>query len=123
MSEAMKKPRTNGVKIKIGDKKPRLFVVPKDEAKGLMQMLQKYEIKDSVDWRKSLSDVIENHSEGGAILKAERSIASLTQVALAKKLGVPQHVISEMENGKRPIGKKMATRLSKVFKSDYRLFL
>ncbi len=123
MSEPMKKPHTEGVKIQVGDKKPRIFILPRDEAKGLMQMLRKYEIEDSVQWRESLSDILEKHSEAGATLKAERSMSNMTQVELASKLGVPQHVISEMENGKRPIGKKMANRLAKVFKTDYRMFL
>jgi plasmid maintenance system antidote protein VapI len=31
--------------------------------------------------------------------------------------------ISEMERGKRPIGKDMAKRLAKVFKVNYKVFL
>ena len=119
----MKKLHTDGVKIQVGDTRPRVFIMPKNEAKGLMQMLQKYEIKDSVDWRESFDGILKKYSEGGAVVKAERTMAKMTQVELAKKLGTPQHVISEMENGKRPIGKKMATRLAKVFKTDYRMFL
>jgi DNA-binding XRE family transcriptional regulator len=119
----MKKHPTKGIKIQIGEEKPRLFVLPQTEAEGLIRMLGRYEVKQSVRWKKALKAVLEKHSEGGAVLKAERTMAGWTQVELASRVGVAQHVISEMENGKRPIGKKMALRLAKVFKTDYRLFL
>ena len=47
----------------------------------------------------------------------------MTQVELAKKIKTDQRNISAMENGKRPIGKEMAKRLAKVFKTDYQVFL
>ncbi len=37
-------------------------------------------------------------------------------------MGVSQTHISEMEHGKRPIGKEMARRLAKVLKVNYRVF-
>ncbi|MDR3632006.1 MAG: helix-turn-helix transcriptional regulator [Desulfocapsaceae bacterium] len=37
--------------------------------------------------------------------------------------GIPQRHVSEMENGKRPIGKETAKRLSKALHTDYRVFL
>jgi plasmid maintenance system antidote protein VapI len=39
---------------------------------------------------------------------------------LAAKVGIPQRHISEMENGKRPIGKEMAKRFAEIFEVDYR---
>lgn len=47
----------------------------------------------------------------------------LTQTVLGEMLGVEQTNISKMEQGKRPIGKTIAKRLAKIFKTDYRLFL
>ena len=47
----------------------------------------------------------------------------LTQAALGELLGIEQTNISKMEQGKRPIGKTIAKRLAKIFKTDYRLFL
>ena len=38
-------------------------------------------------------------------------------------VGVSQTHISEMEHGKRPIGKDMARRLAKALKVNYRVFL
>jgi len=47
----------------------------------------------------------------------------LTQKQLGEIIGVKQSNISLMERGLRHIGKKIAQRLAKVFKTDYRIFL
>jgi len=47
----------------------------------------------------------------------------LTQIQLSKLTGIPQRHISEMENGKRPIGKEMAKRLGKALSISYKVFL
>lgn len=57
------------------------------------------------------------------MLRGSRYRDNLTQKQLAEKLGIRQHHLSEMENAKRPIGKDMAHKLAKVFKTDYRVFL
>lgn len=59
----------------------------------------------------------------GKRLDAERFKRSLTQTKLSTITGIPQHHISEMENGKRPIGKETAKKLAATFKVDYRVFL
>jgi addiction module HigA family antidote len=57
------------------------------------------------------------------MLRGNRHQMELTQKELADALEVSQNHISEMENGKRPIGKQMALRLGRFFKTDYRKFL
>jgi transcriptional regulator with XRE-family HTH domain len=57
------------------------------------------------------------------MLRGSRHKAEMTQNDLAEALGISQHHISEMENGKRPIGKLMAKRLAEIFKCNYRKFL
>jgi len=52
-----------------------------------------------------------------------RTREGLTQRELADKTGIPQRHISEMENGKRPIGKETARKLAAVLNVDYRVFL
>ena len=47
----------------------------------------------------------------------------MTQAQLSKMTGIPQRHISEMENGKRPIGKENAKKLAKALNCDYRRFL
>lgn len=56
---------------------------------------------------------------GGAI-KAYRAREGLTQVQLAKKCKLRQSHLSEMERNKRPIGLKVAKKIAKVLKCDYR---
>lgn len=61
--------------------------------------------------------------EWSVALRGLRYREGLTQKAFGKKLGIEQTNISKMEQGKRPIGKTLAKRIAKVFKSDYRIFL
>jgi DNA-binding XRE family transcriptional regulator len=77
----------------------------------------------STSWREVFKDEIEKYSEAGLMLRGSRYKAEMTQKALADALGISQNHISEMENGKRPIGKVMALRFAKIFKTDYRKFL
>lgn len=56
-------------------------------------------------------------------LSGLRNREGLTQKELGEKIGIAQYHISRMERGIRPIGKNVAQRLAKVFKTDYRLFL
>lgn len=62
-------------------------------------------------------------SHPGRILRGMRVREDLTQAALAEKADLKAHHISEMENGKRPIGKEVATRLAKALNADYRILL
>ena len=74
-------------------------------------------------WREAVKDDIDKYSEGGLMLKGARHKAELTQKQLAEEIGISQHHISEMENGKRPIGKEMAKRFANFLQIDYRIFL
>jgi DNA-binding XRE family transcriptional regulator len=56
-------------------------------------------------------------------LRAYRHREGLTQKRLAELTGIPQHHISEMENGKRTIGKERAKRLAEALHCDYRRLL
>lgn len=56
-------------------------------------------------------------------LRGARHREDLTQVQLAEKTGIPARHISEMENGKRPIGKKTAKMLGEALNVDPRRFL
>lgn len=69
-------------------------------------------------------EVRERHGEEyqtpGYFLRLYRHRADLTQAQLAEKVNVKQHHLSEMENNKRPIGKKLAKQLAEVLDFDYR---
>ena len=77
----------------------------------------------NIPWREACKEEFEKYSESGVMLRGSRYKEDITQRELAKAIGISQHHISEMENGKRPIGKEMAKRLAKFFKTDYRVFL
>ena len=73
---------------------------------------------ESVSWEAVYPDF-----NGSVALRGARKREALTQKALAHLVGVSQVHISEMENGKRPIGKALAKRLARVLKVNYRVFL
>jgi plasmid maintenance system antidote protein VapI len=59
----------------------------------------------------------------GDTLNGARLMYELTQAQLAAMIGVKPGHISEMEKGKRPIGKEMARRLAKALNTSYKVFL
>ncbi len=59
----------------------------------------------------------------GRLVRGARYREGLKQKDLASMIGVSPSNLSEMENGKRVIGLKMAKRLGKALQTDYRLFL
>ena len=112
--------------VLIGRKRPRRFVVPKRQAQGVAQLLEEYEVaaeKDLLPAEAVFPELGDPRKRPGAVLRGFRLRDEMTQVALAGSLGCPQPWISQMEGGARPIGKKMAERLSQVFKVARRVFL
>ena len=122
MSEPMRKLLTEAVQITIEGKRPRLFLVPKEKARSIANLIEEFE-SNTVSLEDAFKDLHDKYSKVGTILQGFLLRDSLTQEELAKILGVKQSHISEMEHGIRPIGKQMAKRLAKVFKTDYRSFL
>ena len=108
------------------------YRVPADKHERACKYLKKIgavevvdEADDSIPWRESelFKESIEKYGEIGPALRGLRYREDLTQVALSKKTGISQHHISEMENGKRTIGKQNARKLAKALNSNYRIFL
>lgn len=62
-------------------------------------------------------------NRGGVCLRGGRGKEGLTQKRLAELTGIAQHHISEMENGKRTIGKETARKLAVALNVDYRVLL
>lgn len=69
------------------------------------------------------SDVPYPATAPGTVIRGLRCRDGLTQQTLAKLAGIPQRHISEMENGKRPIGKKNARLLGEALHMEPRLLL
>lgn len=79
------------------------------------------EAGDSIPWREAFP--FKDEDLPGVFLAGARYREGLTQEALAKAAGIPRRHISEMENGKRPIGKQNARKLGEALKVDPRRFL
>jgi ribosome-binding protein aMBF1 (putative translation factor) len=98
------------------------FRIPVSKLVEAKQALASYgaiaEELEPVPWEEVYPDF-----NGSVALRGARKREGLTQKELARLLGVSQTHISEMEHGKRPIGKDMAKRLARVLKVDYRVFL
>lgn len=97
------------------------FRVPVKNLAEVKQALAHYgaeEAAGAVPWREVFPDF-----DAGVALRGARKRERLTQKQLAQLLGISQTHISEMEHGKRPIGKEMARRLAGALKVDYRVFL
>ena len=57
------------------------------------------------------------------MLIGARGKENFTQIQLSDITGIPRRHISDMENGRRPIGKQNAFKLGKALNINYRLFL
>lgn len=91
--------------------------------RALRAMKIKVEEEDElIPWRQAFPD-LKDEDMPGLHLKAARRNAGLTQIALSERTGIPQRHLSEMENGKRPIGRKTAGILAPVLAIDYRLLM
>jgi addiction module HigA family antidote len=105
--------------------------VPRKDAarvhKALLSMLEFAEIpvrqlNEEGEELLSFEEIFPDHHPGETV-RGFRLREELTQAALAEKIGVRQHHISEIENGKRSISLEMAKKLASVLGTDHRVFL
>jgi DNA-binding XRE family transcriptional regulator len=74
-------------------------------------------------WREVFGELRQEDTIPAAVFRGSRIKEELTQEQLSKMTGIPRRHISEMEHGKRPIGKESAKKLAKALNCDYRLLL
>jgi len=99
------------------------FIVPAAKADDVRKVVAPLitEETSAIPWREALG--VADEEIPGHCVRGGRTKEGLTQAQLAELMGLPQRHISEMENGKRPIGKEMAKRLGKALNISYKVFL
>ena len=87
----------------------------------------KYLVTDSDKQKISSHELFESldreRTQAGALLRGLRSRENMSQTEFSKIIDVTQANLSKMENGKRPIGKQVAKRISASFDVNYKYFL
>lgn len=79
------------------------------------------DMEDTIDYRDVFPEFAGNERQ--IAVKAYRTREGLTQEQLANLAGIPRRHISDMENGRRSIGKENARKLAQALNVDYRMFL
>jgi len=105
-------------------RKPEHFSVPVEAGLYLQKLIRDMARaaprgRDSIPVEKIFPVLGDPNMRPAAMLKGYRLRADLTQAELADAIGVKQHRLSEMENGKRGISKDMAKRLAEVLKCNW----
>lgn len=111
------------INVKDGESIRHFTDVPLVRVRPLLTLLKAYET-ESTPWREAFEkDFTKAGGEAAYMLRAARERAGLTQTALARRLKMPQGNISQLESGKRPLGRRLAKRLEAVLKVNYKVFL
>ncbi len=81
------------------------------------------EADNPLSYQEAMDILLQGEPQAAVMLRGLRNREGMTQAELGMVLGINQANISKMELGKRSIGKTIAKRIAKLFKTDYRLFL
>jgi predicted transcriptional regulator len=86
----------------------------------IKRYVETLENTDSTPWREVAG---RRGNIPASILRGYRGKSEMTQTRLSELTGIAQRHISEMEQGKRTIGKENAKKLAIALETDYRMFL
>lgn len=110
MLELTRTPRTDGtVALSV--------VVPAGRADAVARAIEEA-ARDSVP-----ADAVFPESTPGSVLRGARGLREMTQAELAGRIGVRASHISDMERGRRPIGKAMARKLGEALDYPWKALL
>ena len=106
--------------------KDLLFYIscPSSNSNQIRQYLEKHGcvfINDGQEWMDAKGLFAERTPAN--MLIGARGKENFTQIQLSEITGIPRRHISDMENGRRPIGKQNAIKFGKALNINYRLFL
>ncbi len=104
--------------------KPERYVVPRGIGRELHAWLEARQQKpDYIPAEQVLPVLSDEQARPAAVLRGLRHREGLTQKQLADIVDIRQHHLSEMENGKRPIGKEMAKKLAAALNANWQILL
>lgn len=119
--------KTRLIKVEITEgKKRRFYLVPKDAARAVATLLEGFDEGDeneSTDARELYPELNDPLKRAAIAFHGTRLRLGLTQKEMAEKIGLSQSDISKIEKGEREISRKLAIRIGKVFRIDYKRFL
>jgi len=100
------------------------FIGTQDKIVKLREYARRIGLHDATE-TVSVEEAFPEYAENpaGTVLSGYRHREGFTQTELSRQTGIPQRHISEMEHGKRPIGKEAARKLAKALNCDYRMLL
>jgi DNA-binding XRE family transcriptional regulator len=113
------------VTIKGMGRRSQTFVLPQErnvELKKLLHTMQGLG-EEFIPAEKVFPELFDPVKGPATSLRGLRYREKLTQKKLADMVGILQHHLSEMENGKRPIGKAMAKKLAEVLNGNWRTLM
>ena len=110
MLEITREPRTDGTVVLTA-------VVPADRADAVALAIEE------VAGRNYAPEEVFPGSTPGSRLRGARGLKGMTQAALAAAVGIRASHVSDMEHGRRPIGKALAKKFGEVLGFPYRVFL
>jgi len=114
------------IKIEYSEgKKRKSYLLSKESALAVKTILNKLDQSEDgyVLATELFPDLSDPKKTPSIALRGVRRRLNLTQKEMAEKIGVSQGDLSKMEKGERPIGRKLAMRIGKRLKIDYRRFL
>ena len=135
MSAHTKTHRTNPtitITLMLADEKTSYSLPETPEVKKKLNEYIKFFEKNAIEitpwehatpWEKLAADRIKKYSKAGLALRGARLREGYSQKALARKCGISQENLSKMENGKRPIGTKVAAKLAQALHINIKLLL
>lgn len=124
MSGAVKMRRIE-IAIRSGAKR-KLFLVSEEKAHAIETLLSEPPPKkgdELIDIGDVFPDLNNPEKLPSITFRGIRAKTGLTQKEVADRLDITQAEVSKIEGGKRTIGKKLAKKIEKEFKINYRRFL
>ncbi len=103
--------------------KPKTYLLPRVIAEELEAYIDSQVNRERISASSLFPAVFDSVQGPATALRGLRLREELTQKQLADKLGIRQHHLSEMEHGKRPIGKEMAKRLAEVLNTNWKTLM